>query len=97
MKCAIGGCGGSPTTLACGQGDPAAVAVDATGIYWAGGGVLPGTIGTLVRLPIAGGAPITLATGQNQPSAIALDATNIYWTNFGSGINDGSVMMVAKP
>jgi hypothetical protein len=38
MRCAVGGCGGNPTTIASAQFDPHGIAVDSVAIYWANAG-----------------------------------------------------------
>jgi hypothetical protein len=75
--------GGSPTTIASGQGFPWGIAVDATSVYWT-------TDSTVMRASLDGGAVVTLASGQSGPEGIAVDANNVYWTT-----ND-SVMMVPR-
>jgi hypothetical protein len=89
VKCAVAGCGGSPTTITASD-FPLGLAVDATGIYWVAGA----TTGAVYHCPLAGcgATPEVLASGQNQPFSLAIDATAIYWTDAG-----GSVNALAKP
>lgn len=47
MRCAVGGCAGTPATVASGQFDPHGVAIDAKAIYWANAG--DGTIWKVAR------------------------------------------------
>jgi hypothetical protein len=73
-------CSGVPRTLASGQSEAYAVAVDDVNVYWT-----TFTGGTVMQAPIAGGAPITIASGQSNPTNIEVDAVNIYWA--GSGLH----------
>ena len=84
LKCAIGGCGGAPTTLGFGGGS---LAVDSTSVYWS-----DGTSILECAIDGCGENPITLATGQANPQGIAVDSTSVYWTNEGTGADNGSVM-----
>jgi sugar lactone lactonase YvrE len=73
--------------VASGLNSPSAVAVDASGVYWADS--QDGTINTLN----ANSQVQTLATSQNEPDAIALDSDFVYWGTY----SGQTVMRVAKP
>jgi hypothetical protein len=77
-----GGVGGRWTALATWK-DPnlgAAIALDATNVYWSQGGT-----GTVMKMPVGGGAPTTLATRQGEPGGIAVNASSVYWLNLNIG------------
>jgi hypothetical protein len=86
MKCALAGCGGTPTIVAAGVskpwGYPVRIAVDATNVYWVN---FDGTTPELLRCAKTGcaGAPTTLAAAQAE--SLAVDATNVYWTHADKG------------
>jgi hypothetical protein len=88
--CQGAACSGSlcaPIILASGENNPAAIAVDATNVYWANQ-VNAGTIKECL-IGGCGGAGITLVTGQFQPSAIAAKSGNVYWTTSDDGQGNG--------
>jgi hypothetical protein len=89
MKCAIAGCGGTPTVLASGQTNPAGIAVDGTTVYWTNQGTAAKSYldGTVAKCAIGGcgGNPTTLAIAQGNPFGITVSATSVYWTNRGDG------------
>ena len=66
--------------LASGRNQPAAIAVNGTGVYWA-------ESGGIVGVALNGGSPVTLASGAyaSQPVALALGATDVYWSNWSHG------------
>jgi hypothetical protein len=70
--------GGTPTTLLTGEYSGAAIAVDATSIYWA-----DWHFSAIMKMPLAGGLPTKLASGLAED--IAIDATNVYWTERAGG------------
>lgn len=78
--------GGTPTTLASGEMEPAFLALDSTSLYWIAG---DSNGGFVKKVPLAGGTVTTLATTRGV-AGIALDAQNVYWTD----AVDGSVMSV---
>jgi hypothetical protein len=90
-SCALGGCSGSPTSIASGLTVPWGLAVDSTNIYlavWNGSINAPAPNGGVIQsCPLAGctGAPILYSNGENQPWEIAVDATYVYWTGFKDG------------
>ena len=70
-------------TLAAHQGQPWALAVDSTSVYWTAQ-----TDTTVMKVGINGGSPVALATAAQfpwpaslQPTSIASDATNVYFAN----------------
>jgi hypothetical protein len=67
--------GGSRVTIL-GEGEPVAIAVDATTMYWVNIGD-----GRLRSVSISGGVPATLASAQRRPKAIAVAGAVIYWVN----------------
>jgi hypothetical protein len=80
MKVPIGG--GAATTIATGQHDPAAIAVDETSIYWGNTGTQSAGYadGSIVKATLSGGASVTLARGGGGVYGIAVDGTGVYWT-----------------
>jgi hypothetical protein len=80
----IPGSGGKVTTLASGQADPSAIAIDTSDVYWANEGVCPGDggpceKGSVVKVAKTGGPAITLATDQVDLGPIAVDSMSAYW------------------
>jgi hypothetical protein len=84
--------GGAPTTLATGQANIGAIAVDAANVYWANTGKAENDYadGAISKLPLSGGTPVTLASAQSWPAALAVDATNLYWANAGADAYGGT-------
>lgn len=81
--------GGLSDVLASGVDAPTAVAVDASGIYFASEDG-----GFIMSCPLTGcsGDPLILAQRQAQPHAIAVDDVAVYWITR----RGGTVMRVAK-
>lgn len=89
--------GGGPTQqLGPARGDPMAIAVDGTLVYWTAweratdGGVLSGGVYACGHSG-CGAGPTVLGAAEDLPRGIATDATAVYW-----GAN-GVVMKLAKP
>ncbi len=76
--------GGTGTSIATGQGNPSAIAVDGTYVYWV-------TLTAIMRVPIGGGTVKQLAA--DTAYQITTDATAIYWSSTAAG---GSIVKLAK-
>lgn len=76
-KCALSGCGTTPTILASGLVAASDVTVDATYVYWT-----DPMSNTVLRCAVGGcgNKPDTIATGQSSAKGIALDSAAVYWT-----------------
>jgi hypothetical protein len=88
MQCASGGCNQQPTTVATGQRDPSALAIDSTNVYWANAGIDGhGTDGSIASCALGGcnQTPTVLAGGIG-PNSIAVNASGVYWTTTGNGV-----------
>ncbi len=89
--------GGTPTTLASGQGFVAGIGVDATNVYWVNENSPP----SVAKVPIAGGAVTTMANVPAPPppgggpsccagiSNVVSDGTNIYYGTHNYTTNSG--------
>jgi hypothetical protein len=79
-KCAIGGCGDEPTTLATDSPPLSGVAIDPTSIYWA-----EVASGNIIQCPLSGCATFApFATGQASPAKIDTANGNVYWSAAGA-------------
>lgn len=82
VRCAVGGCGGSPTPIATGQFGPWAIAVDSANVYWSD---IAGTLGVHV-CPLTGCTGSTLLSpAPGEAYDVAVDATDVYWVELTSG------------
>lgn len=79
--CTNGVCGAA--AVATSQPDPASIAVDGSGIYWANAK----TAGEIVTCPLVGcgASPTRLATNQDRPSSLVLTPTHVAWLT-GAGV-----------
>ncbi len=90
--------GGTPLTLATGQDDPQAIAVDDVGVYWTAGGTTTDdggvSAGSVLSLPFDGGAPSVLVTGLGKPGPIAVSNGIVV---FASGVADAGAQIASIP
>jgi hypothetical protein len=87
MKCAIGGCNGTPTVVATGALVGVEIALDANNVYWT---AVNGGPGTIFACPKAGCAtPTTLVPDRLGLGSIATDGVALYFTELGNDSVDG--------
>jgi hypothetical protein len=78
-KCAIGGCGGTPTLFVAGQ-DTFHLVSDGTKVYFS-------TPTQVMEADLAGlNGPRPIALNQNWPSNLVVDSARVYWTDFTSNV-----------
>ena len=77
MRCAIGGCGGTPSAVASDAGTLDRIATDGLQVFFTDSTWLDGR---LLACPVGGciGAPTVLLSGLTYPSGIALDKATVY-------------------
>jgi hypothetical protein len=79
VRCALGGCSGSPTAIATGQLSAWAIAVDSTNVYWSDlGGI---TVDTCAIAGGCGNNPTTLSAA-TRPNDVAVQGSVVYWVDF---------------
>jgi hypothetical protein len=76
--------GGEIITLAFGQAQPIAIAVDEAQVFWIASD-------DVLAVPIGGGQLTTIATDPLHPAALVDDGTNLYWLDSGNGA-DGALI-----
>jgi hypothetical protein len=74
-SCAVGGCNGTPKTVASGLGRPGSITADADAIYIAFGA-------TIGACPLSGctDAPTTLGDGMTNPTSLVVAGKYLYWS-----------------
>jgi hypothetical protein len=70
-----------PATASGQENISAAIAVDATSVYW-GYALMPLAV---LKVPLGGGTPTTLASAQGEPTGVVVDSTSVYWTDGTAG------------
>jgi hypothetical protein len=90
---------GAPEQIATTDENPFAIAVDASGVYWASAG--PGTqsslYGSIARSPLGPGGPTTvMITHLDGASALALDADDVYVASVGTQLSAGRIGRMKK-
>jgi hypothetical protein len=84
-RCAVGGCGGSPTTVVSGESNVGGPVVSGTEVYWPVGGPVdangnPTAPGSIQRCSTTDAcATVTTLVSGGNPSTIAVDANYVYW------------------
>lgn len=73
--------GGAEETLASGQLNNGALAIDSTNVYWLNYGDGANT-GSVMKVPKAGGTAVTLASNVDTPYAIAVQGSTVYFASF---------------
>ena len=83
MKCALAGCGGSPTVIVSSVIGPYGIAINASNVFWATGTQLLACDLDVCTAPTTIAADTTVTT---EPDVIAADAQRIYWGSWAYGL-----------